>query len=176
LRPCHRFPLAGLPDNRVVLAKAGIAILVLVPEAAMNGLELKKWRKILGYTQEQAANEFGVTRPTIQNWEYEITPVPVAVELASRQLLRRWKQRPEFGPITLVYATTALSGLDRLPKLICERFPDNNAALRKVFELKNSSDFFNPLILDETNLVIWSGPQLMEECEKLRKKVRAVSK
>ena len=133
----------------------------------MNGLELKKWRKLLGYTQEQAANEFGVTRPTIQNWEYEITPVPVAVELASRQLVRRWKQRPEFGPITLVYATTALNGLEGLPKLICERFPDNNSALRKVLELKNSSDIFNPLILDDTNLVIWSGPQLMEECEKI---------
>jgi transcriptional regulator with XRE-family HTH domain len=139
---------------------------------AMNGVELKKWRKLLGYTQEQAANQFGVTRPTIQNWEYEITPVPVAVELASRQLLRRWKQRPEFGPITLVYASAPLwpkpNGVDRLPTLFCRRYSDNNAAFLRVFELRNSSNFFNPLILDETNRVIWSGPQLMEECEKLR--------
>jgi transcriptional regulator with XRE-family HTH domain len=139
----------------------------------MNGLELKKWRKLLGYTQEQAANEFGVTRPTIQNWEYEITPVPVAVDLASRQLLRRWKQRPEFGPVTLVYAGAplwppTLNGVDRLPSLFCRRYPDNNTAFLRVFELRNSSNFFNPLILDETNLVIWSGPQLMEECERLR--------
>ncbi|MFZ2156319.1 MAG: helix-turn-helix transcriptional regulator [Bradyrhizobium sp.] len=139
----------------------------------MNGLELKKWRKLLGYTQEQAANEFGVTRPTIQNWEYEITPVPVAVDLASRQLVRRWKQRPEFGPITLVYASVplwrTLDSVDRLPTLICRRYPHNNAAFLKVFELRNSSTFFNPMILDETNFIIWSGPQLMEECEKLRK-------
>ena len=139
----------------------------------MNGIELKKWRKLLGYTQEQAANEFGVTRPTIQNWEYGITPVPAAVDLASRQLLRRWKRRPEFGPITLVYASAPLSptlnGGDRLPKLYCRLYPDNNAAFLRVFELRNSSNFFNPLILDETNLIIWSGSQLLEECEKRRK-------
>jgi transcriptional regulator with XRE-family HTH domain len=140
----------------------------------MNGLELKKWRKLLGFTQEQAAKEFGVTRPTIQNWEYEITSVPVTVDLASRQLLRRWKQRPEFGPVTLAYASSpllrTLDSLDRLPTLSCRRYPDNNAAFRRVFELRNSSDFFNPMILDETNLIIWSGPQLMEECEKLHEK------
>ncbi|HEY5503994.1 MAG TPA: helix-turn-helix transcriptional regulator [Sedimentisphaerales bacterium] len=138
----------------------------------MNGPELKKWRKLLGYTQEQAANEFGVTRPTIQNWEYEITPVPVAVDLASRQLLRSWKQRPEFGPVTLVYASAplgpTLNGEDRLPTLFCKRYPDNKSAFLGVSELRSSSNFFNPLILDDTNLVIWSGPQLMEECKKKR--------
>lgn len=136
----------------------------------MNGLELKKWRKLLGYTQEQAAKEFGVTRPTIQNWEYEITSVPVTVDLASRQLLRRWKRRPEFGPVTLVYASAPLSptlnSVDPLPTLICRRYTDNSAALLGIFELSNSSGFFNPLILDETNVIIWSGTELMEECKK----------
>jgi transcriptional regulator with XRE-family HTH domain len=144
-------------------------------EGAMKGPELKKWRTLLGYTQEQAASEFGVTRPTIQNWEYEITPVPVTVDLASRQLLQRWKQRPEFGPVTLVYASAPLwpapNSVDPLPTLYCRRYPDNNAAFLGVFELRDSSDFFNPLILDETNHIIWSGPQLIEECEKLRGKV-----
>ncbi len=140
----------------------------------MNGPELKKWRKLLGYTQAQAANQFGVTRPTIQNWEYEITPVPVTVDLASRLLLRRWKQRPEFGPVTLIYSSAPLwpplNGVHRLPTLFCRRYPDNNTAFLRVFELRNSSDFFNPLILDETNIIVWSGPQLMEECEKLSRK------
>jgi transcriptional regulator with XRE-family HTH domain len=138
----------------------------------MNGPELKKWRKLLGYTQEQAASEFGVTRPTIQNWEYGITPVPVVVDLASRQLLRSWKHRPEFGPVTLVYASAALgptltlNGEDRPPTLFCKRYPDNKSALLGVSELRSSSNFFNPLILDDTNRVIWSGPQLIEECKK----------
>jgi transcriptional regulator with XRE-family HTH domain len=138
----------------------------------MNGLELKEWRKLLGYTQEQAANQFGVTRPTIQNWEYEITPVPVTVDLATRQLLRRWKQRPEFGPVALVYANAplTLNSVDRLATLFCRRYPDNKAAFLGVFELRTNPNFFNPLILDETNHIIWSGPQLMEECEKLRSK------
>jgi transcriptional regulator with XRE-family HTH domain len=133
----------------------------------------------MGYTQQQAANEFGVTRPTIQNWEYEITPVPVAVDLAFRQLLRRWKQRPEFGPITFVYASAplwpTLNGADQLPTLFCRRYPDNNAAFLRVFELRDSSNFFSPLIFDETNFVIWSGPQLMEEYERLRLKGQAVT-
>ena len=137
----------------------------------MNGFELKKWRKLLGYTQERAANEFEVTRATIQNWEYRITAVPVVVDLASRQLLRRWKQRPDFGPVTLVYARAPLwstpNGADRLPTLFCRRYSNNNAAIREVSELRNSSNFFNPLILDETNNVVWSGPQLLEECDKL---------
>ena len=140
----------------------------------MNGLELKKWRKLLGYTQEQAASQFGVTRPTIQNWEYEITPVPVTVELASRQLLRRWKQRPKFGPVALFYASAplglTLDNVDRLPTLCCRRYSDNNAAFLVVSELRTSSNFFDPLILDETNHIVWSGPELMEECEKLRRK------
>ena len=143
-------------------------------EGAMKGPELRNWRKLLGYTQQQAANQFGVTRPTIQNWEYEITPVPVTVDLASRQLLRRWKQRPEFGPVTLVYASAPLSpmpnSVDPLPTLFCRRYPDNNASFLGIFELRSSSDFFNPMILDETNLIIWSGPQLMEQCEKLHRK------
>lgn len=143
-------------------------------ETAMNGLELKKWRRLLGHTQEQAANEFGVTRPTIQNWEYEITPVPVSVGLASRQLARRWKQRPEFGPITLVYASAPLwrtpYSVDELLTLFCRRYPDNHTAFLRVLELMNSSSFFNPMILDENNVIIWSGPQLMEECEKLHER------
>ncbi len=147
----------------------------LYVETAMNGLELKKWRKLLGYTQEQAANEFGVTRSTIQNWEYEIMPVPVSVGLASRQLARRWKQRPEFGPITLLYASAPLwrppYSVDELLTLCCRRYPDNHTAFLKVLELKNSSSFFNPMILDETNVIVWSGPQLMEECEKLHERL-----
>ena len=138
----------------------------------MNGLELKEWRKLLGYTQERAAHEFEVTRATIQNWEYAITAVPVAVDLATRQLLRRWKQRPEFGPVTLVYASVPLwpipNGVDQLPTLFCRRYSDNKAAFLRVFELRTSSIFFSPMIVDESNFVIWSGPQLTEECDKLR--------
>lgn len=136
----------------------------------MNGLELRKWRELLGYTQQDAADEFGVTRATIQNWEYGITPVPVAVHLASRHLTLRWKQRAEFGPVTLVYTSATLpppNGVDRLPSLACKRYPDNNAAFRNILELRNDTSLFNLFIIDDDNSVIWSGPQLIQESEKL---------
>jgi Helix-turn-helix len=59
----------------------------------MNGVELKEWRRAMGFTQQQAGDELGVTRATIQNWEYVITPIPLTVPLACRQLLRRKKRR-----------------------------------------------------------------------------------
>lgn len=136
----------------------------------MNGFELREWRKLLGYTQQDAANEFGVTRATIQNWEHGVTPVPLTVHLASRQLVRLWKQRAEFGPVTLVYAGVPLpppSSVARLPTLTCRQYRDNHTAFRKILELRTSPGFFNPLIIDEGNFIIWSGPQLIEECEKL---------
>jgi transcriptional regulator with XRE-family HTH domain len=134
----------------------------------MDGTELRNWRKSLDLTQEQAAKEFDVTRATVQNWEYGITEVPRAVELASRQILRHWKQRPEFGPVTLVSTMVASAGQsDFLPLLRCERYANNEVALNALSErigLQNLSSFF---ILDDTKSVIWSGPDLYEQCTKI---------
>src|SRR5260370_32128478 len=63
------------------------------------------FRSKLGYTQPEAAERLGLSRSTVQYWEAEIRPVPLTVELACRQLLRRWKQHLESGhvrtPVTL---------------------------------------------------------------------------
>jgi transcriptional regulator with XRE-family HTH domain len=138
-------------------------------EVVLNGPELKIWRKTLGLTQSDAANQFGVTRPTVQNWEYGITPVPLTVELAARLLLRRWKQRPEFGPVTLAYAFCSFwhekSGEGEIPTLCCKRCPDNQAAFQNLFQLRQDREVFDPFIMDETNYVVWSGPDLIEACE-----------
>jgi DNA-binding XRE family transcriptional regulator len=69
----------------------------------MDMAEFLKWRKSLGYTQEEAGKKLGVSRATIQNWEKGVTRIPRAAELACLQVARRWKQRPEFGPVALVY-------------------------------------------------------------------------
>lgn len=139
----------------------------------MNGTDLREWRRFLGLTQEQAAKEFEVTRATVQNWEYEITTVPRAVELASRQILQHWKQRPEFGPVTLVCATrpsrAAASEPGPLPVLFCERFPNNKAAMKACSKRMVSQDFSNSFILDDAKSVIWSGMSLLEECVQLEK-------
>ena len=64
----------------------------------------KKWRQKLGYTQSFAGEKLGLSRGAVQYWESEAGPIPRAVELACQELLRLWKQRPEFGPVTLLYA------------------------------------------------------------------------
>src|SRR5262249_6973994 len=69
----------------------------------MDGRALREWRKHLGFTQEEAAKHLDVTRATIQNWEYGITSLPGAIHFACQECVRRWKQRPDFGPVLLVY-------------------------------------------------------------------------
>ena len=138
----------------------------------MNGSDLREWRRLLGLTQEKAAKEFEVTRATVQNWEYGITTVPRAVELASRQLLQRWKRRLEFGPVTLVCAMRPGAATDEpepIPALSCERFPNNKAALTACSKRMSTQGFSNAFILDDAKSVIWSGIGLLEVCAKLEK-------
>ena len=136
----------------------------------MRGSELREWRTILGYTQEQAGKALGVTRATIQNWEYESSSIPVAVQLACRVLVRRWKQRPEFGPVTVAYTGVPLSLAAQVQAqgetLTCERYSSNRDAFSRLMDLKNSTAIFNPIILDDAGCGVWSGEALMKECEK----------
>ena len=129
----------------------------------MNGADLKSWRKRIGYTQEEAAREFGVSRPTVQNWEYENTSVPLVVELASHRLLRQWKQRREYGPVFLIYFDLQ----NRPPEtLCCFRCADNASAFRKIAECTIGIETRCLLIIDEDNQVIWSGVSLHSDVEK----------
>lgn len=50
----------------------------------MTGYELKLWRTGMGWEQERAAEELGVSRRTYQN--YETTQPPKAVILATQAL------------------------------------------------------------------------------------------
>ena len=70
----------------------------------MNSEDLLNYRKALGYTQEQMARALGVSRSSIKNWESGNTRISKITELACCEFRRRWKQRPEFGPVALVYA------------------------------------------------------------------------
>ncbi|UZV40766.1 putative transcriptional regulator [Erwinia phage Stean] len=53
----------------------------------MGGYELKLWRVDLGWSQERAAGELGVSRKTYLSWEQRGTSR--LVELATRQLTMR---------------------------------------------------------------------------------------
>ncbi len=53
----------------------------------MDMWDLKKWRRKLGYSQFEAAENLGVSRAAIQHWECERTPIPHAVDLACEDTL-----------------------------------------------------------------------------------------
>ena len=136
----------------------------------MNASEFLSWRKALRYTQEQAAEKLGVSRATIQNWEREFTRVPTITELACQVLTRRWKKRPEFGPVALVYADEPLwPELDCPSRVLCvqcELHPNNDAVLLRVCRLREAPNFNSALVIDEGGEVVWYGTELLSECDK----------
>ncbi len=134
---------------------------------SMDCKDFRLWRQKLALTQEGAALKFGLSRATIVNWENGTTPISPAVEAACQHFTREWKQRPEAGPVTLLYgdAPMALSefGPRRVPLLQQERYPTNDAAIRRSFELWDSDSFYNPLIVDDEGAVVWNVVELSRE-------------
>jgi transcriptional regulator with XRE-family HTH domain len=146
----------------------------------MDGWQLKAWRKQLRYSQSKAGEKLGLSRATIQNWESKRVPIPYAVELACMELTRRWKQRPEFGPVTLVYPDSPLwqEACDpyHFAVLHCEHFPNNLAAIEQACRFVRMPNFIQPLIIDEDGTVIWSGQDLISECDRRATMVRREKK
>src|SRR6266498_2987458 len=109
-------------------------------DEAMDMAEFLKWRKSLGYTQEEAGKKLGVSRATIQNWEKGVTRIPRAAELACLQVARRWKQRPEFGPVALVYTDGPMWQELRdsycTVVLHCDLYSNNEAALQQALPVQ----------------------------------------
>jgi len=140
----------------------------------MDQWDFKKWRKKLGINQVAAGEMLGLSRGAIQYWESEIRPVPRAVDLACQELSRRWKQRPEFGPVTLLYAEGPISQVDSSPcsdlTLRCEPHPDNESALSRVVRLSETVNLFMPFVVADDGTVIWSGPELLHECDTRRER------
>lgn len=134
----------------------------------MDQWDFKKWRKKLGINQVAAGEMLGLSRGAVQHWENDVRPVPHTVELACQELLRRWKQRPEFGPVILLYAEGPISR-DTLPfgDLVfrCEPHPDNESALGRVVRLRETGTLFMPLIVEGDGTVIWSSLELQRECD-----------
>lgn len=135
----------------------------------MNTWNFKEWRKRLGYTQSEAGQQLGLSRATVQYWEAGLRPVPLEVELACRELLRRWKQRPEFGPVTLLYADDRIwqevSPPCGVRLLQCERHPNNESAMKRAVLLTKAMVLVAPLIVEDDGNVIWSGQELLRECD-----------
>jgi DNA-binding XRE family transcriptional regulator len=143
----------------------------------MDQWDFKKWRKKLGINQVVAGEMLGLSRGAVQYWESDIRPVPRAVELACQELLRRWTQRPEFGPVRLLYAEGPILQVDAPscsdPVFRCEPHPDNESALTRIVQLRETVNLFMPFVVEGDGTVIWSGPELLQECD--ARENRAVS-
>jgi transcriptional regulator with XRE-family HTH domain len=139
----------------------------------MDQWDFKKWRKKLGINQVAAGEMLGLSRGAVQYWENDRRPVPRAVELACQELLRRWKQLPEYGPVILLYSGALVSDVYTCPSgdllMRCEPHPDNESALSRLVRLAETLDLFMPLIVDDNGTAIWTGPELLRECD-VRKK------
>ncbi len=135
----------------------------------MDLWDFKKWRRKLRYSQAEAGKRLGLSRGAVQYWESEFRPVPVAVELACRELVRQSRQRPEFGPVTLLYADDPRS-LDASSSsgtmvMRSERHPNNESALRSAIGPKETMTLFVAFIVEDNGSAIWSGPELLHECD-----------
>lgn len=141
----------------------------------MDLWDFRTWRRQLRYTQTVAAQKLGLSRGAVQYWESEIRPVPVAVELACRELLHRWKQGPEFGPVTLLYGDYADNPIPLEPsQAVCgvliqsERHPNNESALKSAARPRETMAFFFAFILEDDGNVVWSGPELLHEIDAMK--------
>jgi len=135
----------------------------------MDVWEFKKWRKKMGYTQTEAGEKLGFSRAGVQLWENEIRPIPLTVELACQELCRHWKQRPDFGPVTLLYADDPIwhqaSPPYGVPHQQSERHSNNESAIKRAIWLRKTMILVTPLIVEDDGSVVWSGPELLRECE-----------
>jgi transcriptional regulator with XRE-family HTH domain len=136
----------------------------------LDSWDLKKWRKKHGFNQFQAAEKLGINRGGFQNWEREVRPISRAVELACQEITQRWRQRPDFGPVILVYADgPILQQSDEtycVPLLRCDRHPNNEDAIEEAGRLGLDPLLVNPFILAENGSVIWDTPELLDECNR----------
>jgi transcriptional regulator with XRE-family HTH domain len=136
----------------------------------------RKWRKALRYTQPEAGKKLGVDRSTIQNWERGFTRVPRMVELACPQLTRKWKQSREFGPVNLVYADEPIWIMSDDPAraffVRCERYLNNEFAIRQSLRLSESPDFTSPFIVDDEGEIVWTTPGLLDQIRRAKRKRR----
>jgi transcriptional regulator with XRE-family HTH domain len=127
-------------------------------------------------TQIEAGSKLGVDRSTIQNWERGFTPVPESVALACQVLTRNWKQRPDFGPVTLVYSNEQIWPEPDHPTrtifLQCHLCANNEVAIRQSLQLRKSPRFHNPLVIEIGGGIIWSTAELLRECDKRRRRNR----
>jgi len=78
--------------------------------------------------------------------------------------------------VRLLYADSLISQVDSLPfgdlVLRCEPHPDNESALSRVVRLRETVNLIMPFIVEDDGTVIWSGTELLQECDTREKGIR----
>jgi hypothetical protein len=149
--------------------------------------EFRSWREKLNFSQQQAADALGISLGSVGLYERgsrrednRAVEIPKPVEYACERVTRLWKQRPEFGPVSLVYADGPMgqpvNGRSRPPMMQVKQFVSNREAITHVRALMKSQNCYSPFISDQEG-TIWTAIELRMECGEKRsdRKVKVVS-
>lgn len=141
-----------------------------IVEDIMDCWDLKKWRKRLGYNQVEAAARLGVQRGALQNWEQEVRPIPLTVELACKELERESQQRADVGDVLLISTDGPIvqssDEIYHVPLLRCEVHVNSNTAIEAVRGLRSDATLTSSLILSKDGTVIWDAHEVIKECRR----------
>ena len=136
----------------------------------MNIWDLKKWRRKLKYSQFKAAEQLGVSRGAVQHWECERNPIPKAIDLACEEIARRWKQRPDFGPVVLMCSDEPMwpesGSLSRVLSVKRELHSNIRTAIERANYLRKSASIMTLFVVGEDGGIIFANQELITACEK----------
>ncbi len=133
----------------------------------MTKQEFREWREQFGLTQDEIAKRFGVSRNTVQNWEYGPSALPGTLGDACTVWENRLKKEvAEIGPVTLCYADGPMfidpyGPRGRAAMLQQEPYPTNAAALARVRILWRKPGFCSPFIMEKAGTILWNQVELM---------------
>jgi DNA-binding XRE family transcriptional regulator len=146
----------------------------------VNAEDLLNYRKPLGYTQEQMARALGVSRSSIKIGKVETHVYQRLPSWLGCEFRRRWKQRPEFGPVALVYADEPMRAkADHPIRMVfahCELYRNNEVAIRQALRLRATGPFVDSVIVEPDGEIVWSPPDLLREFDSRRHLIRSNSK
>jgi transcriptional regulator with XRE-family HTH domain len=129
----------------------------------MLSTEFKAWRTKLGFTQEEVARRFRISRVTVINWENDNSPISEIVEQLCRSYEEHWVQeqrrRPDHGPVKLYCYG---SGKAAQPVI----FENNENAIEAATNVCGEDSKVEPFITSLDGDDIWNIREMRSEINK----------
>jgi transcriptional regulator with XRE-family HTH domain len=132
----------------------------------MDKDEFRKWRENFGLTQAGVGERLGVSRNTVQNWEYGLSPLPGSLADACEVWGNRLrKEIAELGPVTLCYTDGPMfvdpyGPRRKLAMLKQEPYLTNAAAIARVKIIWHRPDVHGPFIIEKSGEMLWNQVEL----------------